>query len=132
MIDIVRTSLHRAITTPVGDRFSPVRIPKDLARRLNAMLGEPLCSKSELDRRRSGRARLEELKKRPTPPNPGTDNPKAAVPLQAPVMVYFEKDRNARMLGRIKEALDAKGIRYTLLDIASDEVTKDFVLREAK
>lgn len=33
MIDIVRTSLHRAITSPVGDEFLPGRLPKDLARR---------------------------------------------------------------------------------------------------
>ena len=63
MLDIVRTGLHKVITHPAGDRFFPVRVPKDLARRVNAMLGEPLCSKTELERRRSGRARLEELKK---------------------------------------------------------------------
>ena len=129
MIDIVRTSLHRAITSPVGDRFLPVRAPKDLARRMNAMLGEPLCSQAELDRRRAGRARLEELKKnggKPASPAPAPE------PVQAPVVVYFEKDRNARMLGRIQEALDTKAIKYTLLDVAGDETTKDFVLREAK
>ena len=128
MIDIVRTSLHLAITTPVGDRFLPIRVPKDLARRMNAMLGEPLCSKSELDRRRAGRARLEELKK-----TGGVTKAAEAKPaVQAPVMVYFEKDRNARMLGRIQDALEAKRIGYTLLDVAGDSVTRDFVLREAK
>ena len=68
MLDIVRTSLHRAIHTPLGDRFLPVRLPKDIARRVNAMLGEPLCSKDELARRRAGRARLEELKRTPADP----------------------------------------------------------------
>jgi glutaredoxin len=130
MINIVRTSLHRAITTPLGDRFLPVRLPKDLARRMNVMLGEPLCSKSELDRRRAGRAKLEELKQ--TGGKATTSAAKAAPTVQAPVMVYFEKDRNARMLGRIKEALDAKSITYTVLDVAGDTVTRDFVLREAK
>lgn len=130
MFDIVRTSLHRAITTPVGDRFLPVRLPKDLARRMNAMLGEPLCSKGELVRRRAGRARLEELKKAGGK-SVSSATTAAAPRVQAPVMIYFEKDRNARMLGRIQEALDAKSIRYTLLDVAGDAVTKDFVLREA-
>jgi hypothetical protein len=48
------------------------------------------------------------------------------------VTVYFEKDRNTRLLGRIREMLDAKSIAYTLLDVIDDEVAKDFVLREAK
>lgn len=127
MLDLVRTSIHRAITTPAGDRLFPVRVPKDLARRLNALLGDPICSKEELDRRRAGRAKLEELKK-----TGGKSAPAAAPAVQAPVMIYFEKDRNARMLGRIKEMLDAKQIKYTLLDIGDDATTKDFVLREAK
>ena len=130
MIDLVRTSLHRAITTPAGDRFFPVRVPKDLARRFNALLGDPICSKEELERRRAGHAKLEELKK-----NGGKSpeaNANAAPAVQAPVMIYFEKDRNARMLGRIQEMLDSKQIKYTLLDVAGDATTRDFVLREAK
>jgi len=47
-------------------------------------------------------------------------------------MVYFEKDRNQRMLDRIKEMLDAKRIAFTLLDVAGDDNTKGFVMREAR
>ena len=47
-------------------------------------------------------------------------------------MIYVEKDRNARMFGRIKEMLDAKSITYTILDVTDDAATKSFVLREAK
>ncbi len=134
-LDIVRTSLHKALTTPVGDRFLPLRLPKDLARRVNAMIGEPICSQQELDRRRAGRAKLEELKKNggKSVTSTSTVEPRNTPPaMQAPLMVYFEKDRNARMLGRIQEMLDAKQIRYTMLDVAGDNVTKDFVMREAK
>src|SRR5262245_32445265 len=104
MLDFVRTSLHRVITTPRGDTLLPVRLPKDLARRVNVMFGEPLCSEGELARRRETRARLAALRE---------GSAMAAAPLEskrdaAPVMVYFEKDRNARMLGRIEEALQAK------------------------
>jgi glutaredoxin len=126
MLDLVRTGLHRVITSETGDRFLPVRLPKDLARRFNAMLGEPLCSKTELERRKSGAARLEELKKK------GTKESKPLERATAPVMIYFEKDRNERMLGRMKELLDAKSIAYTILDVTGDVGTKDFVLREAK
>jgi hypothetical protein len=47
-------------------------------------------------------------------------------------MVYFERERNARMVGRIREMLEAKAIVHTMLDVAGDEVTKDFVMREAR
>ncbi len=125
MLDLVRTGLHRVITTKTGDSFFPVRLPKDLARRVNTMIGEPLCSKEELERRRNGAARLEELKK----------SGQKSVALEreaAPVMIYFERDRNERFLGRIKELFDSKSIKYTLLDVTGDIGTKDFVLREAK
>jgi hypothetical protein len=126
MLDLVRTSIHRVITTSVGDGLLPIRVPKDLARRVNVMLGEPICSQEELERRRAGRAKLASLRR-----GVGVTETKAAQ-VQAPVMVYFEKERNARMLGRIQEMLDAKGIAYTLLDVAGDETTQDFVLREAR
>lgn len=129
MLDRVRTSLHKAITSPVGEGLLPVRLPKEALRRVNALLGDPLCSKEELDRRRAGWAKLEELKRNGGKPVGGS----APAPrVQAPVMVYFEKDRNARMLGRMQEMLDAKGIKYTLLDIAEDATTRAFVMREAR
>lgn len=127
MLDRVRTTLHQAISTSFGDRLAPLRIPKNLARRVNFALGEPLCSAAELDRRRAARARLEELKR-----TPAAAQKSAAPALQAPVVVYYEKDRNARLLGRVKDLLDAKGITYRLLDITGDSGARDFVLREAK
>ena len=50
----------------------------------------------------------------------------------APVMVYFEKDRNSRLLGRIKETLEARGIAFTELDVTGDATTKNYVMREAR
>ena len=124
MLDRLRTSLHRVIATPVGDGFVGLRVPKDLARRVNVMLGEPLASEAELERRRAARARLEELKQAGT--SSTTSSPREA----APVMVYYEKDRNARMLERIKDLLDSKRIAFTALEV--DETTKDYVMREAR
>lgn len=126
MLDRVRTSIHAAITTPFGDAFLPIRFPKDLARRMNLMLGEPICSQEELERRRAARAKLEAL--RGQKPSASA----ASAPVQAPVVVYFEKERNARILGRVKELLEAKQIAYTLLDVSGDKTALDFVLREAK
>lgn len=133
MFDLVRTSIHRAITTKTGDQFLPVRVPKDLARRFNALLGDPVCSKEELERRRTGRAKLAELKEEKNGRTSASATSSAAPPVQAPVMIYFEEGRRqGPTVGRIKEMLDAKQIAYTLLDVANDETTKEFVLREAK
>lgn len=129
MFDIVRTSLHRVITTPVGDSFLPLRLPKDLARRVNMMLGKPICDATELERRREARERLTKL--RETGPSSGAQT--SSMPrVAAPVMVYFEKDRNVRLLGRIKDTLDSRGIAFTELDVAGDATTKNYVMREAK
>lgn len=126
MFDRVRTSLHRVITTPLGDGLLPVRVPKDLARRVNVVLGEPLCSASELERRRGGARRLATLRDEAKRGIKSAAAPREA----APVIVYFEKDRNARLFGRIKDVLEAKSIAYTALEV--DAATKAFVMREAK
>jgi glutaredoxin len=126
MLDRVRASLHRVLTTPVGDGFLPVRLPKDLARRVNVTLGQPICSAEEIERRRNGRERLAKLR---ADAKAGVKSESAARE-PAPVIVYFEKDRNARLFGRIKEALEARSIAYTALEV--DTATKAFVMREAK
>lgn len=126
LLDFVRTSLHTAITTPKGDDYAPVRIPKDIARRLNVTFGQPLCSAEQLDARRQAMARLATLRVRHD-----REDHDATTKVAAPVMVYFEKDRNARELGRVEELLKAKSIAYTLLDVAGDEATMTFVTRAA-
>ncbi len=126
MFDLVRTSLHRVLTTPVGDGFLPVRLPKDLARRVNLVLGQPICSAAELERRRNGELRLAKLTADAKAGVKGTAAPREP----APVIIYFEKDRNARLFGRMKDALEAKSIVYTALEV--DAATKAFVMREAK
>jgi glutaredoxin len=103
-----------------------VRFPKDLARRVNRALGEPLCSAAELERRREGEKRLAKLRADALAGIKGAATAREA----APVILYFEKDRNARLFGRIKDVLEAKSIAYTALEV--DEATKAFVMREAK
>jgi len=129
ILDLVRTSLHRAITTPVGESFAPVRIPKDLVRRLNVTLGQPLCSAEELTRRRAATDRLASL--RTARGQTGTAPAAPETRVAAPVVVYFEKDRNARELDRVEEVLKAKAIDYQRLDVAGDEATLAFVMRTA-
>lgn len=127
LLNLLRTGLHRAITTPFLDGFAAVRVPKGLARRLNVTLGQPLCSAEQLEQRRQARVRLHALRARrathPTAP--------VATRIAAPVMVYFEKERNARERARVEDLLKAKSIEYQLLDVASDEATMTFVTRKA-
>ena len=125
MLDRVKGTLFRAITTPRGDSLAAVRIPKELARRLNSTLGRPLATTEELAKRAAARVRLAGLRATGTKAEPA---PKEA----APVLVYFERDRNVRELVRIEEMLAGKGIAYTRLDVAGDETMTEFVTRVAK
>ena len=124
MFDRAKDALYRAIATPRGDAFAPLRVPKDLARRLNATLGSPLAPLDELARRAAARDRLVQLR------SEGSAPPERR-PVQAPVHVYFKKDRNVRELVRIEELLAAKGYTFIRLDVADDEATTDFVARTA-
>ena len=125
MLDRVRDTIFRAITTPRGDAVALVRIPKDLARRLNATLGMPLATRDELAKRAKARVRLAELRAAGAT---ATDGRKEA----APVLVYFEKDRRVRELVRVEEMLAGKGIAYRCLDVAGDDAMTEFVTRTAK
>ena len=129
ILDFVRTTLHRAISTPIGDGFAPLRVPKDLARRLNVTFGQPLCSSEQLATRHAAEAKLAAL--RASRGTPSAQTSAAAVKVAAPVMVYFEKDRNPRELARIEELLHAKSIPFQLLDLTGDESTMAFVTRTA-
>ena len=133
ILDLVRTTLHTAITTPIGDGFAALRVPKGLARRLNITFGSPLCSGEELEKRKNARTRLKSLRGGASARNaPRREAATAAAREAAPVMVYFEKERNVRELVRIEELLKAKNIAYTRLDVTGDEATTNFVMREAK
>ncbi len=123
MIDKIRVSLHDALESRRGDAVAAVRVPKILARKLNRFLGDPLCSAGDLDKRRAALAKLAA--------------PKSAVQTKleraaAPVVVYFEKDRNQRQLDRVEELLKSRAIAYRTLDVTGDEATLAFVMREAK
>ncbi len=50
----------------------------------------------------------------------------------APVIVYFEKDRNQRLIERVRELLESKSIPFRALDVSGDAATLAFIVREAK
>jgi hypothetical protein len=131
MLERVRDALYRAMTGPVGDGVPPVRIPKDLARRLNTTLGRPLAPLDELAKRARARARLAELRARHATGEAEPGTAPSAKKVAAPILLYFEKDVNVRELVRIEELLGARSYAWTRLDVAGDEATLDFVMREA-
>ena len=124
MLDPIRTGLHKIITTRTGDQFAMLRVPKLLVRRMNMFLGSPICDAEELEKRRGAEKRLRDLR--------ATGKRETIAREPAPVTVYYEKDRNARLLGRIEELLHAKNIAFTKLDVTGDEATQDFVMRTAQ
>jgi hypothetical protein len=123
MLDKIRTTLHQAIESPRGENVAAVRLPKMFVRRLNRVLGSPLCSAEDLEKRRAAFAKLASLKNAPQ------ENLARAA---APVVVYFEKDRNQRMKDRVEELLRSRGIAFSALDVTGDEAALSFVTREAK
>jgi len=125
VLDRIRTTLHGLIENPRGDTVGAVRIPKMLARKANHLLGSPLCSAEDLDKRRAAAAKLESLRGAGSAAAPARREP-------APVVVYFEKDRNQRLIERVQELLASRGIAYRALDVTGDEATMAFVMREAK
>jgi hypothetical protein len=138
MLDGLRTRLHEALVSPRGDAFTAIRVPKDLARRLNVAFGRPVCDPEELASRRAARAKLTELRAlrvaaqlAPTPEGGATSEGTARVKEPVPVIVYFEKNRNDRELGKITATLDLRKIPYRALDVAGDESTMAFVTRTA-
>ena len=130
MLERVRDALYRAMTGTAGDALAPVRIQKDLARRLNTTLGRPLAPLDELAKRARARTRLAELRARPATVATAAAA-KSAAKVAAPILVYFEKDGNVRELLRIEELLGAKGHAWKRLDVTGDEATLDFVMRVA-
>ena len=50
----------------------------------------------------------------------------------APVVVYFERERNQDRLERITELLGARGIAHRALDVRGDAATLAFITREAQ
>jgi hypothetical protein len=125
LLSRLRGTLFQAITTPVGDSLAPIRVPKDIARRINVALGSPLATVQEIAKRDAARKRLAALRA-------GAAGETAKEAAAAPVLVYFEKDRNVRELGRVEELLGARGYTWKRLDVAGDEATMDFVLLKAK
>lgn len=57
--------------------------------------------------------------------------PAPAVPLQAPVVLYFD-GKDHRTKKKIEELLSARDIKFTTLDVANDEAERSWVVTAAR
>jgi glutaredoxin len=79
------------------------------------------------------RAKLKGILEAPSAPAPKPSAPAPVVAREpAPVMVYFEKDRNQRLIERVQQLLEAKQIAFRALDVSGDAATLAFIVREAR
>ena len=89
-----------------------VRRALDFASTVNNLLGKPIGGRGT-----------------PVADSPGPAVP--AIPVQAPVVVYFDgKDQRSRV--KIEELLKARDITFKLLDVTDDEAERSWVITAAK
>jgi glutaredoxin len=123
-LDLLADGLSKVLSSTSLEKVSLVRVPRDMARRLNRLVGSPVATKAELESRRAAARKLADLRK--------VGGAETVAEVVAPVVVYLEKDRNQRELSRVEDLLKAKNIPYTLNDVTGDDATLSFVMKSAK
>lgn len=117
---------YSAIASETGNFIPPVRYAKKAAGFVNDLLGRPLASESELDRRDSEAQRLEELAEKARRGEGAVAKKEAA-----PVILYVT-DQFVRERKRIEDVLKGRGIPYRVLDLTDDEATRSWALTKAQ
>jgi glutaredoxin len=113
--DKLRTTVHDVLASERGDRFTPVKLLREVLGTANDLAGRPFCSQSELEERRAG-ASLGAATTRREP---------------APVMLYFD-GKDHRTKKKIEELLTSKEIPFKVLDVTDDESTRSWATTMAK
>lgn len=112
---------HKLETAGQGTKRPWVRHVRNLASIVNELVGQPLCSAEDLERRRQ-RARSE-MTVAPAP--------KPVETIQAPVSLYFDgKDHRTR--AKVEQLLKDRGIVFRVLDVTDDEAERSWVTTAAK
>lgn len=121
-----RSLAYSALASDAGNFIPPVRYARKAAGFVNDLLGRPLASEAELDRRSSEVDRLESLADKARSGQVATA-PKEA----APVMLYVT-DQFMRERKRLEDILKGRGIPYQVLDVTDDESTRSWALTKAQ
>jgi len=121
-----RSLAYSALASDAGNFIPPVRYARKAAGFVNDLLGRPLASEAELDRRSSEVDRLESVADKARSGQVATA-PKEA----APVMLYVT-DQFMRERKRLEDILKGRGIPYQVLDVTDDESTRSWALTKAQ
>lgn len=125
VLDRGRVLLHGALSADTGNRLPPVRWTRQALRFANDLLGQPLCSQAELDRRQQAIAQAEQRV------NEERVGQTAARREAAPVALYVT-DQDHRTPRKIEDIFKGRDIPYTILDVTDDEVSRSWALTQAK
>ncbi len=124
-LDRGRVLLHDAIYDERGNRLPPLRWTRQALRFANDLLGQPLCSAAELQRREQ---LVAEAAARVAEEQAGSQ---AATREAAPVALYVT-DQDHRTPKKIEDIFKGRDIPYTVLDVTDDEVSRSWALTQAK
>jgi glutaredoxin len=113
--DKLRTAVHDALASELGDRHKPVKMLRELLGTANDLLGRPFCTQAELDERRATHVGAAAATRREA----------------APVMLYFD-GKDHRTKKKIEDLLKGKEIPFKLLDVTDDEATRSWATTQAK
>ncbi|MEK6607526.1 MAG: glutaredoxin [Myxococcota bacterium] len=123
-IDQVRFRLNDLLASDARDGAFPWRLARRVALAANDLLGEPICSRVELERRRGGSRSGAAAGSPSAAREAGCITPSEGTP---PVFLYVTWDSADR--APIEQLLAARGIAYRVLDVGRDEAMLSFVRR---
>ena len=121
-----KTLAYSAMTSETGNFLPPVRYAKKAVGFVNDLLGRPLASSAELDRRDEESQRLDALAEKARRGEGAVAKKEAA-----PVVLYVT-DQFVRGRKRIEDVLKGRGIPYRVLDLTDDESTRSWALTKAQ
>ena len=115
LFDRMRVMVNDALASEAGNQYRAVRLAREVLGTANDLVGRPFCTQGELDERRvrSHTGASESARE------------------AAPVMLYVDgKDQRSKK--KIEELLNARDIKFQILEVADDEATRTWALATAK
>lgn len=120
-----RVLLHSALVAETGNRVPPVRWTRQALRFANDLLGQPLCSQQELQRREQALAAAAQRVAE-------EQRSVSASPREAAPVALYVTDQDHRTPKKIEDIFKGRDIPYTVLDVTDDEVSRSWALTQAK
>jgi glutaredoxin len=120
-----KTLAYAAISSETGNFLPPVRYARRAAGFVNDLLGRPLASSDELERRQAEEESLQALAEKARAGYVAPAKKEAA-----PVMLYVT-DQFVRERKRLEDVLKGRSIPYQVLDVTDDEATRSWALTKA-